>query len=139
MAWDFAQGGVHIHQGYSTHRNPNQAAWNPAHGHRPLRVCAFVAPRHPPVSTKTEPLALFNQPLNPCRPDLVGFVNGLPLLVIELKKPRAPARAAFDENLTHYKQRIPALFRFSGLLIASNGTDSRVGSIPHSKPKSNPS
>jgi type I restriction enzyme R subunit len=38
-----------------------------------------------------------------CRPDLVGFVNGLPLVVIELKKPGVPARAAFDENLTSYK------------------------------------
>ena len=33
-----------------------------------------------------------------CRPDLVGFVNGLPLVVIELKKPGVPARAAFDES-----------------------------------------
>jgi type I restriction enzyme R subunit len=64
-----------------------------------------------------------------CRPDLVGFVNGLPLVVIELKKPGVPARAAFDENLTHYKQQIPALFWYNGLLIASNGTDSRVGSL----------
>jgi type I restriction enzyme R subunit len=64
-----------------------------------------------------------------CRPDLVGFVNGLPLVVIEFKKPGVPARAAFDENLTHYKQQIPALFWFNALLIASNGTDSRVGSL----------
>ncbi len=64
-----------------------------------------------------------------CRPDLVSFVNGLPLVVIELKKPGVPARAAFDENLTHYKQQIPALFWFNALLIASNGTDSRVGSL----------
>ncbi len=64
-----------------------------------------------------------------CRPDLVGFVNGLPWVVIELKKPGVPARAAFDENLTHYKQQIPALFGFNALLIASNGTDSRVGSL----------
>jgi type I restriction enzyme R subunit len=64
-----------------------------------------------------------------CRPDLVGFVNGLPLVVIELKKPGVPARAAFDENLTHYKQQIPALFWCNALLIASNGTDSRVGSL----------
>ena len=41
-----------------------------------------------------------------CRPDLVGFVNGLPLVVIELKKPGVPERAAFDENLTSYKGRI---------------------------------
>ena len=64
-----------------------------------------------------------------CRPDLVGFVNGLPWVVIELKKPGVPARAAFDENLTHYKQQIPALFWYNALLIASNGTDSRVGSL----------
>jgi type I restriction enzyme R subunit len=64
-----------------------------------------------------------------CRPDLVGFVNGLPWVVIELKKPGVPARAAFDENLTHYKQQIPQLFWCNALLIASNGTDSRVGSL----------
>jgi len=64
-----------------------------------------------------------------CRPDLVCFVNGLPLVVIELKQPGVPSRAAFDENLTHYKQQIPALFWYNGLLIASNGTDSRVGSL----------
>ncbi len=64
-----------------------------------------------------------------CRPDLVGFVNGLPWLVVELKKPGVPARAAFDDNLTHYKQEIPQLFWFNALLIASNGTDSRVGSL----------
>ncbi len=64
-----------------------------------------------------------------CRPDLVGFVNGLPWVVIELKKPGVPPRTAFDENLTHYKQQIPQLFWFNALLIASNGTDSRVGSL----------
>ncbi|HNF99864.1 MAG TPA: type I restriction endonuclease, partial [Pseudomonadota bacterium] len=64
-----------------------------------------------------------------CRPDLVGFVNGLPWVVIELKKPGVPARRAFDDNLTHYKQQIPSLFWYNALLIASNGTDSRVGSL----------
>lgn len=64
-----------------------------------------------------------------CRPDLIGFVNGLPWVVIELKKPGVPARSAFDENLTHYKREIPQLFSYNALLIASNGTDSRVGSL----------
>jgi type I restriction enzyme R subunit len=64
-----------------------------------------------------------------CRPDLVGFVNGLPWVVVELKKPGVAARAAFDENLTHYKHEIPQLFWFNALLIASNGTESRVGSL----------
>ncbi|PAW77866.1 MAG: deoxyribonuclease HsdR [Verrucomicrobia bacterium Tous-C9LFEB] len=64
-----------------------------------------------------------------CRPDLIGYVNGLPLVVIELKKPGVPARAAFDDNLTHYKDQIPSLLWYNALLIASNGTESRVGSI----------
>ncbi len=64
-----------------------------------------------------------------CRPDLIGFVNGLPWVVVELKQPGVPARAAFDENLSHYKQAIPQLFAYNALLIASNGTDSRVGSL----------
>jgi type I restriction enzyme R subunit len=64
-----------------------------------------------------------------CRPDLVGFVNGLPWVVVELKKPGVPARTAFDENLKHYKQQIPQLFWFNALLIASNGTESRIGSL----------
>lgn len=67
-----------------------------------------------------------------CRPDLVGFVNGLPWVVIELKKPGVPARQAFDGNLTSYKHAqngVPALFWSNALLIASNGTDSRVGSL----------
>ena len=64
-----------------------------------------------------------------CRPDLIGFVNGLPWVVIELKKPTEQARSAFDDNLTHYKIEIPQLFWYNSLLIASNGTDSRVGSL----------
>ncbi len=64
-----------------------------------------------------------------CRPDLIGFVNGLPLVVIELKKPGVPARAAFDENLTHYKKEIPQLFWYNAFMIASNGTESRIGSL----------
>ncbi len=104
-------------------------------------------PDHEHGGQKTERLRVvdWDQPLNndfllvsqfsvtgalyTCRPDLVGFVNGLPWIVIELKKPGVTARAAFDENITHYKQQIPALFWSNALLIASNGTDSRVGSL----------
>jgi type I restriction enzyme, R subunit len=67
--------------------------------------------------------------LYPCQPDLIGFVNGLPWVVIEVKKPGVPVRMAFDDNLTHYKHEIPQLFWYNALLIASNGTASRVGSL----------
>ncbi len=71
-------------------------------------------------------------PLYTCRPDVIGFVNGLPLVLIEFKKPGVSARAAFDENITSYKHPlngIPALFWYNALIIASNGTESRVGTI----------
>src|SRR5262245_42601118 len=67
-----------------------------------------------------------------CRPDLIGFVNGLPWVVIELKKTGVPARHALEENLTSYKHPqngVPQLFAYNALMIASNGTESRVGSI----------
>ncbi len=68
-------------------------------------------------------------PLYTRRPDLVGLVNGLPIVVIEFKKPGVPAQQAFDDNLTCYKADVPQLFWFNGLTIASNGTESRVGSL----------
>jgi type I restriction enzyme, R subunit len=63
------------------------------------------------------------------RPDVVGYVNGLPLVVMEFKRPGVSARQAFDGNLTAYKTDIPQLFWSNALLVASNGTESRVGSL----------
>lgn len=71
----------------------------------------------------------FTGPLYTRRPDVVGFVNGLPLVLLEFKKLGVPAKAAFDDNITTYKSDIPQLFWTNALLIASNGTESRVGSL----------
>ncbi|MFH1527054.1 MAG: type I restriction endonuclease, partial [Bacteroidota bacterium] len=57
------------------------------------------------------------------RPDIVLFINGLPLVVIELKNPvdeNADVKAAFNQLQT-YKQLIPSLFSYSAFLIASDG------------------
>jgi type I restriction enzyme R subunit len=65
------------------------------------------------------------------RPDLVLFINGLPLVVIELKNPTdtgATVRSAFNQLQT-YKQVIPSLFTYNALLIASDGWDARMGTI----------
>jgi len=65
------------------------------------------------------------------RPDVVVFVNGLPLAVIELKAPggeNATLSGAFNQLQT-YKQQIPALFRCNALLVTSDGLNSRVGSL----------
>jgi type I restriction enzyme R subunit len=63
------------------------------------------------------------------RPDLVGFVNGLPLLFIELKAIHKRLETAFHNNLRDYKDTTPHIFWYNALIILSNGSESRVGSI----------
>ncbi|MEM6384650.1 MAG: type I restriction endonuclease subunit R [Pseudomonadota bacterium] len=65
------------------------------------------------------------------RPDVVVFVNGLPLAVVELKNAageNATVEAAFDQLQT-YKAQIPSLFRTNGVLVISDGLTARVGSL----------
>ncbi len=63
------------------------------------------------------------------RADLVGFVNGIPLVFVELKATHKRLKNAYDRNLTDYKTAIPQLFWFNGLIILSNGSQSRIGSM----------
>ena len=65
------------------------------------------------------------------RPDIVLFVNGLPLGVIELKNPTdetATIRSAFQQLQT-YKAEIPSLFAFNAALIVSDGLEARIGTL----------
>ncbi len=64
------------------------------------------------------------------RCDLLGFVNGLPLVFIELKKPAVPLKRAFDDNLRDYRgQSIPQLFHPNAFILLSNGSDTKVGTL----------
>ena len=63
------------------------------------------------------------------RADLVGFVNGLPLVLIELKAVHRRLQTAYEDNLRDYKDTVPPLFWANALIILSNGSESRVGSI----------
>ncbi|KKQ46185.1 MAG: Type I restriction-modification system restriction subunit [Candidatus Moranbacteria bacterium GW2011_GWC2_37_8] len=65
------------------------------------------------------------------RPDVVLFVNGLPLVMLELKNPadeNATVKKAFTQ-LQNYKNAIPSLFTYSGILVASDGLDAKAGSL----------
>ncbi|MBL7083405.1 MAG: type I restriction endonuclease subunit R [Candidatus Aminicenantes bacterium] len=65
------------------------------------------------------------------RPDVILFVNGLPLVVIELKNPadeNATIRSAFRQIQT-YKQVIPSLFTYNGFMIISDGLEAKAGTI----------
>src|SRR5690625_3530166 len=65
------------------------------------------------------------------RPDVVVFINGLPLAVIEMKNPaaeQATLRSAFNQLQT-YKDQIPSLFRTNAALVITDGMTARIGSL----------
>ncbi len=65
------------------------------------------------------------------RPDIILFVNGLPLVLLELKNPadvNADLWKAFDQLQT-YKEQIPDLFHYNEILVISDGSEARMGSL----------
>ena len=65
------------------------------------------------------------------RPDIILFINGLPLVLIELKNPadeNADIWRAFDQIQT-YKEQIPDVFQYNEVLVVSDGTEARMGSL----------
>jgi len=62
------------------------------------------------------------------RPDVVCFVNGIPLVFVELKAHHRDLQHAYDDNLKDYKDAIPHLFHTNALVILSNGLDTADGS-----------
>ncbi len=63
------------------------------------------------------------------RPDLVGFVNGIPLLFGELKAHHKRLRDAYDKNLSDYKDTIPHLFWYTGFIVLGNGSQGVLGNL----------
>ncbi|ABQ28444.1 protein of unknown function DUF450 [Geotalea uraniireducens Rf4] len=63
------------------------------------------------------------------RPDVLGYVNGLPLVFIELKRYDQHIDKAFKQNYSDYKDTIPHLFHWNALILLSNGVDAKYGSI----------
>jgi type I restriction enzyme R subunit len=64
------------------------------------------------------------------RCDLLGFINGIPLIFIELKAPHVGLKSAFDDNLRDYRgQSIPQLFHPNAFILLSNGLETKVGTL----------
>ncbi|MGE4297906.1 MAG: type I restriction endonuclease subunit R [Desulfovibrionaceae bacterium] len=63
------------------------------------------------------------------RADIIGFVNGLPLLFMELKNVSKNIRAAYEKNFLDYKDTVPHLFHHNAIVILANGVDAKLGSI----------
>jgi len=63
------------------------------------------------------------------RPDLIIFINGLPIIFIELKNSTINVKNAYDINLTNYRKDIPQIFNFNQICVLSNGMETRLGSF----------
>jgi type I restriction enzyme R subunit len=67
------------------------------------------------------------------RPDVIGFVNGLPLVFIELKRFEVHIDSAYKKNYADYLDTIPHLFHWNALVMISNGHDAQYGSLTSTK------
>lgn len=63
------------------------------------------------------------------RADIVGFVNGIPLLFIECKNIHKDLKTAYDRNFSDYKDTIPHLFHHNAIVMLANGYEAKVGTI----------
>lgn len=63
------------------------------------------------------------------RPDVLIFINGMPLVFIELKNSDRKVQEAYTDNLTNYKKDIPNLFALNQICVLSNGLETRIGAF----------
>ncbi len=63
------------------------------------------------------------------RADVIGFVNGIPLLFMELKNVHRDLRRAYEENLADYKDTIPHVFEHNAVVVLGNGKDAKLDSL----------
>ena len=63
------------------------------------------------------------------RPDIIGFVNGIPLLFIECKTIHKNLRKAYDQNLKDYLDTVPQLFHHNAFLLLANGSEAKIGAL----------
>lgn len=61
------------------------------------------------------------------RPDVILYINGIPVVTIELKNASVDVKTAYDDNLTRYRKQLKELMHYNVFLVASNGIETRVG------------
>ncbi len=133
---DFARSLVqHNRETYSFIRGGVPVEWRDANGetrHAHARVIDFRdATRNRFLAVRELKVQGLRVPHYNRRADLVCFVNGLPLVFIELKAVYKNIRAGFDDNLTDYlsEHSIAHAFHHNAFLVVSNGDQARYGSI----------
>lgn len=97
-------------------------------GKTELRTVQFIDWEHPEKNNFTVVNQLWIEGKTyRCRPDVIIYVNGIPLVTFELKDTDVPVEEAYTDNLTRYKEQIPQLMAYNMVLVASNGKETRVG------------
>lgn len=63
------------------------------------------------------------------RADLIGYVNGIPLVFMEVKNLHRDVKTAYEQNFSDYKDTVPHLFHHNALVLLGNGIEAKIGSI----------
>jgi type I restriction enzyme R subunit len=114
---------------YALIRNGYSAEWQAERGEREYATVRYIDFRDPVANDLLAASQVWmTGDLYRRRVDGLLYVNGIPLVLLEFKEPNRPVRAAFDENLSDYRDTVPQLFVPSGFVLLSNGSEAKVGS-----------
>jgi type I restriction enzyme R subunit len=121
-----------IRDGVAVEFDEETLAGNSQKRHERVRLIDFDAPHNNQYlavsqlwikATAQAPKAAYR------RPDVILYVNGLPLVFVELKNSNVKLRSAYDDNLSNYKHDIPQLFHCNAFCLLSNAIETKVGSL----------
>ncbi|MGI6224556.1 MAG: type I restriction endonuclease subunit R [Prevotella sp.] len=97
-------------------------------GKRETRTLRFIDYQHPERNEFDVVNQLWIQgEKNILRPDVILYINGIPVVTIELKNASVDVKQAYDDNLTRYKEDLKELMHYNVFLVASNGIETRIG------------
>lgn len=114
---------------YDLLRDGYTAEWQDEQGDEQIATVRYLNLAAPETNDLLAVQQMWVQgPLHKRRLDAALFVNGIPLVLMEFKEPSAPIKTAYDDNLTDYRDAIPALFVPNLLVLLSNGSEAKVGS-----------
>ncbi|MBP8299091.1 MAG: type I restriction endonuclease subunit R [Planctomycetes bacterium] len=107
-------------------------------GYEPIRVLDFDTPANNHFLACNQ--FTIEEGRNKRRPDIIVFVNGLPLAVMELKNAADEGATIWNafQQLQTYKKEIPSLFTFNECLVVSDGLDARIGTLSSNKERFQP-
>jgi type I restriction enzyme R subunit len=113
---------------YDLFRDGYRAEWVDERGAKRIELLRYLDLNDPRANDLLAVQQLWVKgALHSRRLDLVLFVNGIPLVLMEFKEPNQSVRKGFDDNVTDYRDAIPQLFIPNCLVLISNGSQAKVG------------